>query len=73
MAIWGGCNSGSTAVAHVAASAFADYASSHSLCAIQFFLDVKTAFASMLRFLAVPLDSYDAPMLERLTSLGFTK
>eukprot|EP00973_Karenia_brevis_P029464 4064081-Karenia_brevis.AAC.1 len=43
----GGCNSGSTGVAHLKARTFSGVALTLSSCLVQFFLDVKTAFAAM--------------------------
>eukprot|EP00973_Karenia_brevis_P016508 2260668-Karenia_brevis.AAC.1 len=54
----GGCNTGATSVAHLLARAQVDLAIQGGVCVIQWFLDVKTAFAAMLRSLAIP---YDAP------------
>eukprot|EP00973_Karenia_brevis_P013866 1881058-Karenia_brevis.AAC.1 len=44
-----------------------------STCAIALFLDVKTAFASMIRALAIPYDAPDSVFLERLSQWGFKK
>eukprot|EP00973_Karenia_brevis_P035868 4948827-Karenia_brevis.AAC.1 len=44
----GGMNFGATSSAHLIARAHVDHALLSGLCCIQFFLDVKTAFASML-------------------------
>eukprot|EP00973_Karenia_brevis_P051032 7086651-Karenia_brevis.AAC.1 len=40
---------------------------------VAFLLDVKTAFASVIRALAVPMGSSAGVYFQKLTSLGFTK
>eukprot|EP00973_Karenia_brevis_P067526 9394035-Karenia_brevis.AAC.1 len=67
----GGCNSGSTTVANLLARTHAALAILKGLCLIQLFIDVKTAFASMVKALAIPMDCTDAVFFERLRSAGF--
>eukprot|EP00973_Karenia_brevis_P042284 5851918-Karenia_brevis.AAC.1 len=69
----GGCNTGSTAVCHLNARAQVDLALSSGQCVIQLYIDVRTAFAAMLRALAVPCNTSDAVFFERLTQFGFSK
>ena len=71
--MWGGCNQGSTSAAHLHARAYIDIAVLNKLSLLAYFVDVKTAFASMLWALAIPLHTSDAAFCERLTHLGFTK
>ena len=68
-----GCHDGCTAFAHLLVRGFCDFALSHSLCLVAFFLDVKTASASVLRSLSIPSIDSDAVFLERLTQLGLSR
>eukprot|EP00973_Karenia_brevis_P083277 11547589-Karenia_brevis.AAC.1 len=62
----GGCRNGSTAVANLMARAQVDIGFACGLSVIQLFIDVQTAFAAMIRALAIPCDASDAVFLERL-------
>ena len=68
----GGSHGGSTAIAHLFARSQVEHASCLNLSCIQIYIDVVTAFASMVRSLAVPLDSSDAVLFEKLRTVGFT-
>ena len=63
---------GSTAVAHVGTRSQADYASVHGCSVVQMFNDVKAAFASMVRSLAVPVGVSDDVFAARLLRFGFS-
>eukprot|EP00973_Karenia_brevis_P012041 1635266-Karenia_brevis.AAC.1 len=62
----GGCNTGSTAVAHLQARAQVDYGLANGKSVIQLFVDVCTAFAAMARALAVPCECTDGAFFEKL-------
>eukprot|EP00973_Karenia_brevis_P080634 11186048-Karenia_brevis.AAC.2 len=55
----GGCHSGSTAVANLLARTHTCIGVSSKMSVIQLFIDLKTAFATMVKALAVPLESED--------------
>eukprot|EP00973_Karenia_brevis_P022020 3026367-Karenia_brevis.AAC.1 len=69
----GGFNSGSCPLAHLLARAQFDMALDRSLSLILFFIDVKTAFAAMVRSLAIPCDISDGILLDKLAEKGFSK
>ena len=68
----GGFNGGSTDVAHLALSAFLDAASAARKSAAIIFVDLATAFASLLRRLCVPTDAGDDQWLGALAAAGFS-
>ena len=68
-----GFNGGSTDVAHLALSAFLDAASAARQSAAILFVDLATAFASLLRRLCVPADAGDEQWLAALAAAGFSQ
>ena len=70
-----GLNHGSTEFAHLHVKAAIDFANHTNLSSAIIFLDVKTAFASMLRHFILPSDCPDPEpvFLRRLVSLGFSE
>ena len=68
----GGCNQGSMSAAHLHARAFIDIAVLQNLSLLAYFVDVRTAFASMLWALAITLQTSDAAFCERLINFGFS-
>eukprot|EP00973_Karenia_brevis_P093210 12416227-Karenia_brevis.AAC.1 len=68
----GGCNGGSTGVAQLGARAWSYVAVACSKSLVEFYLDVKTAFAAMARSLVIPMGQSDAAFFDKLTGLGFT-
>ena len=68
-----GFNGGSTDLAHLALSAFLDAASAARRSAAILFVDLATAFASLLRRLCVPADAGDEQWLAALAAAGFSQ
>ena len=69
----GGFNNGSTAIAHLSLRAFIEVAEVLGLSLALLFVDVKSAFASVVRRLAVPIPDSDEQWISRLRAAGFTE
>eukprot|EP00973_Karenia_brevis_P040757 5641128-Karenia_brevis.AAC.1 len=70
---WGsGLHGGDTNVAHLQLRVYMEIASTLRLTFAATFLDISTAFASLVRHLSVPVDAGDEIWLRSLRQVGFT-